>query len=76
MQTFIDGKKIALEKQINHIDDDKIKLDATEEFSQENSSQSVSIAPSVYAAISEKSHGANRAEVVTNSYLTDNLIVR
>ncbi len=76
MQTFISGKKVALEKQIDkYVDADKIKLDATEEFSRENSSPSVSIAPSICAAISEEYHGANRVEAVRNSHLTNNSIV-
>lgn len=76
LQTFIDGKKIALEKQIDaYIDFDKMKLDATNEFSLENLLQSVSIAPSKYTANSEMYHGANRVGVESSSYLTDKKIV-
>ncbi len=66
VQTFIDGKKIALDKQI-----DKMKLGTTDEFSNENSSQSTSIAPSIDAANSKIYHGANREEVSKDLHLTD-----
>ena len=76
MQTFIDGKKIALEKQLDKcIDVGKMKLDATDKFSLENLSQSVSIVPSTETIISDKFHGTKQKEVVTNLYLTDNSTV-
>jgi hypothetical protein len=74
MRTFLDSKKIAFEKQIdNYINLDKMKLDATDEFSNKNSSQSISIAPSAKVSAEEMFQGANCANgVASKSYLSDN----
>lgn len=79
MQTFLEGKAIAKEKQLDNLhqwDDNKIELAKAEDASQEASEHLGAVAPSDEMISALNYQGANQSEAEKNLYLTDNRTAR
>jgi len=79
MQTFLEGKAIAKEKQLDNLhqsDDNKIELAKAEDASQEASEYLGAVAPSDEMTSALNYKGANQSEAEKNLHLSDNRTVR